>query len=231
VTPKNKPLRKPSSRSSDKSTKLGRVLVDSAKQIARHMRGEIELPMKVVARGARRRCPCHTRRTGAHARAICGTLRATGAGHSGVGAGETQTGTGGARLYARHQEPARGGAESPDSGVARPECRPALPGPAPNGVNHEIPGPKPNRKKASYLGTLSPTPGIYRLPARMAVLSGRLARPATLACVTAFRRWAGARVASLRCPILRPGEVSTNQVVAPKKIRMELDSRGPTPGG
>jgi putative transcriptional regulator len=48
VTPKNKPLRKSSGRSSDKSTKLGRVLVDSAKQIARHMRGEIELPMKVV---------------------------------------------------------------------------------------------------------------------------------------------------------------------------------------
>jgi putative transcriptional regulator len=48
VTPKNKPLRKPSSRSSNKSTKLGRVLVDSARQIARHMRGEIELPMKVA---------------------------------------------------------------------------------------------------------------------------------------------------------------------------------------
>jgi putative transcriptional regulator len=48
VTPKNKPWRKSSSRSSNKSTKLGRVLVDSAKQIARHMRGEIELPMKVV---------------------------------------------------------------------------------------------------------------------------------------------------------------------------------------
>ena len=28
-------------------TKLGRVLVESAKQIARHMRGEIKLPMKV----------------------------------------------------------------------------------------------------------------------------------------------------------------------------------------
>ena len=48
MTPKNKPLRKPSSRSSNKSTKLGRVLVDSARQIARHMRGEIELPMKVA---------------------------------------------------------------------------------------------------------------------------------------------------------------------------------------
>ena len=48
MTPKNKPLRKSSSRSSNKSTSLGRVLVDSAKQIARHMRGEIDLPMKVV---------------------------------------------------------------------------------------------------------------------------------------------------------------------------------------
>ena len=48
MTPKNKPLRKSSGRSSDKSTRLGRVLVDSAKQIARHMRGEIDFPMKVV---------------------------------------------------------------------------------------------------------------------------------------------------------------------------------------
>ena len=48
MTPKNKPLQKSSGRSSNKSTKLGRVLVDSARQIARHMRGEIELPMKVV---------------------------------------------------------------------------------------------------------------------------------------------------------------------------------------
>ena len=35
MTPKNKPLRKSSGRSSNKSTKLGRVLVDSARQIAR----------------------------------------------------------------------------------------------------------------------------------------------------------------------------------------------------
>jgi len=48
VTPKNKPLRKSSGRSTNQSTKMGRVLVDSAKQIARHMRGGIELPMKVV---------------------------------------------------------------------------------------------------------------------------------------------------------------------------------------
>jgi putative transcriptional regulator len=48
VTPKEKPLRKSSGPSNGKSTKLGRVLVDSAKVIARHMRGEIELPTKVV---------------------------------------------------------------------------------------------------------------------------------------------------------------------------------------
>jgi putative transcriptional regulator len=47
VTSKNKPFRKSSGRS-NKSTRLGRVLVDSVKQIAQHMRGEIELPMKVV---------------------------------------------------------------------------------------------------------------------------------------------------------------------------------------
>ena len=48
MTPKNKPLRKSSGQSSNKSTRLGRVLVESAKQIAQHMRGEIKLAMKVV---------------------------------------------------------------------------------------------------------------------------------------------------------------------------------------
>lgn len=48
MTPKKKPLRRSSGQSSGKSTRLGRVLVESAKQIARHMRSEIELPMKVV---------------------------------------------------------------------------------------------------------------------------------------------------------------------------------------
>ena len=42
------------------------------------------------------------------------------AGHSGMGARETQTGTGGTRVYARYQEPARRGAEGLDSRVARP---------------------------------------------------------------------------------------------------------------
>ena len=48
MTPKSKPLRNSSGRSGNMSTSLGHVLVASAKQIARHMRGEIELPMKVV---------------------------------------------------------------------------------------------------------------------------------------------------------------------------------------
>ncbi len=48
MTPKNKPLRKSSGRSGNESTRLGRVLIESAKKIAQHRRGEIELPMKVV---------------------------------------------------------------------------------------------------------------------------------------------------------------------------------------
>jgi len=48
VTPKRRPLRKSSGRSSGKWTKLGRVLAESAKEIVRHMKGEIGLPMKVV---------------------------------------------------------------------------------------------------------------------------------------------------------------------------------------
>ena len=48
MPPKKKPLRKSSGRSSGKDTKLGHVLVESANVIARHMRGEIELPTRVV---------------------------------------------------------------------------------------------------------------------------------------------------------------------------------------
>ena len=48
MIPKEKPLRKSSSRSNGKNTRLGRVLVESAKMIAQHRRGEIELPMKAV---------------------------------------------------------------------------------------------------------------------------------------------------------------------------------------
>jgi len=48
VTPKKRPLRKSSGRSNNNSTRLGRVLIESATQIARHLRGEIQLPTKVV---------------------------------------------------------------------------------------------------------------------------------------------------------------------------------------
>ena len=48
MTAKRKPSRKSSGRSNSKNTKLGRVLVESANMIARHMRGEIELPTKFV---------------------------------------------------------------------------------------------------------------------------------------------------------------------------------------
>jgi len=48
VTPKKKLSRKSSGRSSNKGPRLGHVLVESAKEIVRHMKGEIELPMKVV---------------------------------------------------------------------------------------------------------------------------------------------------------------------------------------
>lgn len=48
MKPKNKPLRKSSGRSNNRGTRLGRLLVESAKRIARHRRGEIELPMKLV---------------------------------------------------------------------------------------------------------------------------------------------------------------------------------------
>lgn len=48
MKPKKKPSRKSSGPSSGKSTKLGRMLVEAAKDIVRHRKGEIELPMKVV---------------------------------------------------------------------------------------------------------------------------------------------------------------------------------------
>ena len=48
MPPREKPSRKSSGRSSAKTTKFGRMLVESANAIARHMRGEIELPTKAV---------------------------------------------------------------------------------------------------------------------------------------------------------------------------------------
>jgi putative transcriptional regulator len=48
VPSREKPLRKSSGRSSAKTTEFGRMLVESANAIARHMRGEIDLPTKTV---------------------------------------------------------------------------------------------------------------------------------------------------------------------------------------
>ncbi len=48
MTPKKRPLRRSSGPSSSETTKLGRVLVDSARLIARHMQGKIDLPAKTV---------------------------------------------------------------------------------------------------------------------------------------------------------------------------------------
>jgi len=48
VTPKKRPSQRSSGRSRSKGTKLGRTLVESANVIARHMRGEIQLPTRVV---------------------------------------------------------------------------------------------------------------------------------------------------------------------------------------
>ena len=48
MTPKRRPLPKSSGRSNSKGDRLGNLLVESAKVIARHMRGEVELPTRVV---------------------------------------------------------------------------------------------------------------------------------------------------------------------------------------
>ena len=89
---------------------------------------------------------------------------------------------------------------------------------------YDFPGPKPNRKKAFLLGDAVPKPlGFTAFPPEWLICLGRLTPPRHSG------RWVGARVASLRRPILRPGEVSINQVVAPKKIQMEksLPDRSP----
>jgi len=55
---------------------------------------------------------------------------------------------------------------------------------------HDCPRKKPNRKRALFnWGRCPQTPGIYRIPARMAdpFLGAARRRPAMLACVTAFR--------------------------------------------
>jgi len=80
-----------------------------------------------------------------------------------------------------------------------------------------FPGRKPNRKKAFFSwGRCPQTPGIYRVFRQNGCsLLGRLAPPRHSG------RWVGARVASLRCPILRPGNVSINRVGRRRKIQLE----------
>ena len=77
-----------------------------------------------------------------------------------------------------------------------------------NGRAYGFPERKRNRKKAFFSwGRCPQTPGIYRVFRQNGCsLLGRLAPPRHSG------RWVGARVASLRCPILRPGEVSINRV-------------------
>jgi hypothetical protein len=85
-----------------------------------------------------------------------------------------------------------------------------------NRWRYDFSGAKPNRKKAFLVGDAVPKPlGFTALPPEWLLL-GRLPPPRHSG------RWVGARVASLRCLILRPGEVSINPLGAlkegPKKI-------------
>ena len=76
---------------------------------------------------------------------------------------------------------------------------------------YDIPGVKPNRKKAFLVGDAVPKPlGFTAFPPEWLLL-GRLAPPRHSG------RWVGAQVASLRCLILRPGEVSINPAATPKE--------------
>jgi len=59
----------------------------------------------------------------------------------------------------------------------------------------------------SILGDSVPKPlGFTAFTPEWQVCLGRLGRPATLHAFPHSGRWIGAQVASLRCPILRPGE-------------------------
>jgi hypothetical protein len=84
-----------------------------------------------------------------------------------------------------------------------------------------FPGRKPNRKKAFFSwGRCPQTPGIYRIFRQNGCsLLGRLAPPRHSG------RWVGARVASLRSLILRPGKVSVNRVGRRRKIQLNNSCR------
>ena len=75
---------------------------------------------------------------------------------------------------------------------------------------------QPNRKKAFLLGDSVPKPlGFTALSPEWHFTLGRLAPPRHSG------RWVGAQVASLRCPILRPGEVSINPTSVPNHNSIE----------
>ena len=72
---------------------------------------------------------------------------------------------------------------------------------------------KPIRKKAFLVGDAVPKPlGFTAFPPEWLWL-GRLAPPCHSGC------WIGARVASLRCLILRPGELSINRAARQTKTK------------
>jgi hypothetical protein len=74
------------------------------------------------------------------------------------------------------------------------------------------PEPKSNRKEALLVGDAVPKPlGFNALPPEWLIDLGRLAPPRHSG------RWVGAPVASLRCRILRPGEVSISRCGASGK--------------
>jgi hypothetical protein len=80
----------------------------------------------------------------------------------------------------------------------------------------DIPGVNPNRKRAFLVGDSVPKPlGFTAFPPEWLLL-GRLAPPRHSG------RWVGARVASLRCLILRPGEVSINRAARQTRTQRKL---------
>ena len=73
-------------------------------------------------------------------------------------------------------------------------------------------------RRLSLLGDSVPKPlGFTAFPTEWQVCLGRLRRPATLRALPHSGRWIGARVASLRCPILRPGETQYKSGSAKKE--------------
>jgi hypothetical protein len=82
---------------------------------------------------------------------------------------------------------------------------------------YDFPEAKPNRMKAFFDGDSVPKPlGFSAFSPEWLLSLRRLAPPRHSG------RWIGARVASLRCPILRPGGASINRVTSRTKILEKL---------